>query len=438
MTMDSERKEQKSLTTGPDALTGASAVEKQSFWDFFYREFGGNPDPPAYDNSKVDSIISEFEESVKLLGLQMPRTLHGLADFLRKAKRSHDLVEALKTRGRERDSAEVTDLTKSSSKEKKRFWKTIQEAMEGLIPAEPYSASKADRWIKIVSRMASNFGPIDNIEELIEFTAIVIGAGAPDMLRMMQTDPQIIETFDKIGFIDNLWLMPEDSTVLETAADRLDPLFRGLLDRKEQLIADILNGLNSLEPGQEETIETDAALKDLVESAIRELSKTSMSSLEDAIRTRLDQMQNQLGRIAAAQDRLEPIFDQLAEFNRTQERLLQDKLAQEKQAQNKLAELTNVPALPKMHETPAGGKGYTVERERITGTVDPVLFNLFHDERYERGVTVSRLLDIILWQRYGEPQLSQEVLDERPQLPQEERERVLKPKRKPGRRERKT
>jgi hypothetical protein len=139
--------------------------------------------------------------------------------------------------------------------------------------------------------------------------------------------------------------------------------------------------------------------------------------LEQALDERLDPIRRELNRISSCWESLE---------------ILQD-IRADKTKVNKRPDLSgDVPPLPKITHM-MGCPKYTVERERITGTVDPVLFRLFQQDREERGVTVSRMLDIVLWQIYGQPKLSFEILDEQPEMSPKEREGVLKPKRNPGR-----
>lgn len=59
-------------------------------------------------------------------------------------------------------------------------------------------------------------------------------------------------------------------------------------------------------------------------------------------------------------------------------------------------------------EPPREGKGKRRTRRygRITVTVDESLLRLFEEEQRTRSLSASRLLDSILWTRYGKPSLS--------------------------------
>ncbi len=132
------------------------------------------------------------------------------------------------------------------------------------------------------------------------------------------------------------------------------------------------------------------------------LKETLEGSVDESIR----------GLHADMETRLQEIQDQLSQLSKSQERLegIQDQLNNLVDAQQKQREFGEVPPLPTVNDASASKKEHVVERERITGTVDPVLFDLFHKERKARGVTVSRMLDIVLWKYYGKPQLSFEII----------------------------
>ena len=55
---------------------------------------------------------------------------------------------------------------------------------------------------------------------------------------------------------------------------------------------------------------------------------------------------------------------------------------------------------------PKEGQRYTFNRQKLGGTVDSELYDLFRDECDRRGLTVSRLLDAVLWHYFGKPKLS--------------------------------
>ena len=55
---------------------------------------------------------------------------------------------------------------------------------------------------------------------------------------------------------------------------------------------------------------------------------------------------------------------------------------------------------------PKEGQRYTINRQKLGGTVDSELYDLFRDECDRRGLAVSRLLDTVLWHYFGKPKLS--------------------------------
>jgi hypothetical protein len=64
------------------------------------------------------------------------------------------------------------------------------------------------------------------------------------------------------------------------------------------------------------------------------------------------------------------------------------------------------PPAPPMPDTVAGTRRHTVARGKLAGTVDSSLLELFESERRERGCSVSRMLDIIIWNYFsmGQPE----------------------------------
>ena len=52
---------------------------------------------------------------------------------------------------------------------------------------------------------------------------------------------------------------------------------------------------------------------------------------------------------------------------------------------------------------PQEGKKFTIKREKIGITIDPVLKELLEKESKERGINMSRLLDTVIWYYYNCP-----------------------------------
>jgi hypothetical protein len=59
------------------------------------------------------------------------------------------------------------------------------------------------------------------------------------------------------------------------------------------------------------------------------------------------------------------------------------------------------PPAPPMPDTVEGTRRHTVPRGKLAGTVDSALLELFESERKERGCSVSRMLDIVIWNYFG-------------------------------------
>ena len=56
---------------------------------------------------------------------------------------------------------------------------------------------------------------------------------------------------------------------------------------------------------------------------------------------------------------------------------------------------------PPMPETVEGSRRHVVPRGKLAGTVDSSLLVLFENERKERGFTVSRMLDVLLYSYFS-------------------------------------
>jgi hypothetical protein len=72
------------------------------------------------------------------------------------------------------------------------------------------------------------------------------------------------------------------------------------------------------------------------------------------------------------------------------------------------------PPAPALPETVKGTRRHAVQRGKVAGTVDAELLELFERERKERGCSVSRMLDIVIWNYFGigkpeKPKLSFEL-----------------------------
>jgi len=80
--------------------------------------------------------------------------------------------------------------------------------------------------------------------------------------------------------------------------------------------------------------------------------------------------------------------------------------------QRRPSDLLEVPPSP--GEKIKGEKGRPAnpgKRVKLAGTVDVELERLFREECTKRGISVSRLLDTVLWHYFGKPRLSFETSD---------------------------
>ena len=64
--------------------------------------------------------------------------------------------------------------------------------------------------------------------------------------------------------------------------------------------------------------------------------------------------------------------------------------------------------LPPEPQSVKGRPGRRQDRdyEKVTVTIDRLLWERFCQERDHLGVSSSRMMDVVLWQRYGKPRLS--------------------------------
>ncbi len=83
--------------------------------------------------------------------------------------------------------------------------------------------------------------------------------------------------------------------------------------------------------------------------------------------------------------------------------------AAEKTFEEKFSQLQKVPTTtrdgylpaPAMPDTVEGTRRHTVPRGKLAGTVDAALLELFESERKERGCSVSRMLDVVIWNYFS-------------------------------------
>ena len=68
----------------------------------------------------------------------------------------------------------------------------------------------------------------------------------------------------------------------------------------------------------------------------------------------------------------------------------------------------HAPVMPRPEIVAASGRGRKENRkyERITAAIDTVVYDCFKAEREQLNLSTGKLLDLILWERYGKPKLS--------------------------------
>ena len=66
---------------------------------------------------------------------------------------------------------------------------------------------------------------------------------------------------------------------------------------------------------------------------------------------------------------------------------------------------------PPRPRTMHGSRKHVVKREKLQGTCDKVLFEMFEEDRFKRGYNVSQMIDFILYNFYRKPHLSFQKID---------------------------
>ena len=64
-------------------------------------------------------------------------------------------------------------------------------------------------------------------------------------------------------------------------------------------------------------------------------------------------------------------------------------------------EIQRLPPAPSLPQTVAGSRRHAIQRGKLAGAVDANLLYLFESERNDRGCSVSRMLDIVIWNYFG-------------------------------------
>jgi hypothetical protein len=92
--------------------------------------------------------------------------------------------------------------------------------------------------------------------------------------------------------------------------------------------------------------------------------------------------------------------------------LIREKIRTVMQSQRITSDLREVPPSPEKilrAERGRGRPGNARGRVKLAGTVDVELERLFREECTRRGMSVSRLLDTVIWHYFGKPRFSFET-----------------------------
>jgi hypothetical protein len=71
-----------------------------------------------------------------------------------------------------------------------------------------------------------------------------------------------------------------------------------------------------------------------------------------------------------------------------------------------------IPPEPQVIKKHGKGRKENRKYERLTVSLDSCLFERFKTEMRSRGLSAGKLMDVILWNRYGRPQLSYQGKDQ--------------------------
>lgn len=380
----------------PEKFATPTREEKLAFLDFLASAYGRNLGiPPDHEEEAADKIIALYREFMEKAKIGKPRNVKEIQEFLVLCESvAKPQTQAGHDPAKEQGIANI-DFTDAPLTKKREFVEALRgTSWSRVLEKAQEDEAALDEIIRVLAQLPSLYG--QRPKTLDELAAFVKAADAFGK----RLSPDFMSEFDPFA------RMPEiDGTFSE---DEGRKLIQKVL---EQTVAGVRQKEEALDSTLEKTFEdvndpktAGALLGSVMERLIKDFPGEFQSVIErtvhDRLDAKLDEIQTQLGQLYGNQEKLEKIQDQLAELTA---------------ANQERAQLGEVPPMPVVDDASPSKKEYTVDRERLTGTVDPVLFELFHEERRARGVTVSRMLDIVLWQRFDKPKLSFEIkLDEAP------------------------
>ncbi|MGO9566350.1 MAG: hypothetical protein ACLP5H_02295 [Desulfomonilaceae bacterium] len=378
-----------------DHLIAAPLKDKKRFWTFLAENLShGEPKRRRFSERAADQFVRFFGN---LFVHYKMGTAANFEEFQDKTKLVLGVTKWMEARTTEPSpvGVPVPDLTKVSPQEKRLFLKRVRSMELGPSIRPQHDPKNEDLEIRFLTGLGSAFGSFTDLQGLAE---ILEDFGKPlNAVQDLRQGgwPEISEDFIPLDSAIDALSQEERLNLLEKMGRSIGECFTGM-GRNMDDILDMWLGDLDLEKDSdlEQVVPRLAAIeKSHVEEILEVLKTTALNEIAG----KLDDIQERLVQFEDSQKRFESIHDQIETLT---------------QAYRKQVEFGEIPPLPKVDETSPSKKELTVERERITGTVDPVLFKRFQKERKARGVTFSRMLDIILWKYFDKPALSFELVDE--------------------------
>ena len=391
------KKDSKAPMSKPaDEWETPSKEEKLAFLAFLGECFGTDLDIPADRAEELaDLMVTCFMPVVAQMTSKRPVGLNEIKKVLSLGrlvigqvdKTEHDLES-------DPDNA-LVDLTDSPLPEKQRFLRTMRSiSSSGFFEKAEDDEAELDHVIKIFAGLAAAGGRKPrSLDELATVITAAHELGRP----LFEAHQSAFDQLLQLPSMDGALSGKEGEAIVQQMTEGFAEVLR---KQMEELDLDRMAGREDCKDPKSLGTMLGSVMNQMMKSAMGDMQKTFESTIHAGLDAKLEGIQSQLGELCQSQERLEEIQDQLAQLTA---------------ASRRQEEFGDVPPMPTVDQTSASKKEYTVDRERITATVDPVLFELFHQERRARGVTVSRMLDILLWQRYEKPKLSFEIkVDEAP------------------------
>lgn len=365
-------------------FTPPTPEEREEFYNFMTGVFGSREEIPAEEKeAAIDKVVEYYRGYFEKTRLGNPKNLKELQELLGLLFDAFGPAIKDSDEQRKQDTG-IPDFTAAPSSEKIRFARALRKTrfFKGLEKTQKNETS-FNGFIATLLKFAFMYGHRPKSFDELAIALVRID----NWMERFPTDSMAMPNL--LPEIDEVFPLAESGRIVEKILDRtLTALSEKEFTLNSKLIPE--QGNNWQEVG--------AAMGSSVNEIVKELPADIKEAIESTIHeeldSKLDEIQRRLGQLCGTQEKLEQIQDQLAELMA---------------ANKKREQFEEMPPMPVVDESSPSKKQYTVDRERITCTVDPILFELFHHERKSRGVTVSRMQEVILWQRYGKPKLSFEI-----------------------------